>query len=166
MAEAAGLKISDREEYLQLVTFKIGDEEFSVPILKVQEIIRITDITRVPSAPHFVEGVINLRGKVIPIIDIRKRFGLPCLDCDGSSRIIVVDSGNKVVGLIVDSVSEVLRLPRSTVEPPPSMTGGVESEYIEGIGKLGERFVALLDVDRILTGSQMAELNAMDGALF
>ena len=109
-------------ELLQLVTFSIGEEEFGVDILSVQEIIRMMDITKVPRAPEFVEGVINLRGKVIPIIDLRRRFGLSTRDHDKHTRIIVIEINNMIVGFVVDSVSEVLRIPSSTVEPPPKRT--------------------------------------------
>lgn len=106
------------DELLQLVTFSIGEEEFGVNILKVQEIIRTMEITKVPRAPEFVEGVINLRGKVIPIIDLRRRFGLVPKAHDKNTRIIVIEINNIIVGFVVDAVSEVLRIPASTVEPP------------------------------------------------
>lgn len=148
----------DGEDVLQIVTFKVGEEEFSVSILKVQEIIRMSEITKVPNSPSFVEGVINLRGKVIPVIDSRKRFGLPEAERTEASRIIVVDSGGKIVGLIVDSVTEVLRLPKSTVEPPPDIVGGVESDYIDGVGKLDNRLVILLNLDKVLSVKERGEL--------
>ena len=110
------------DELLQLVTFSIGDEEFGVDILKVQEIIRTMEITKVPRAEDFVEGVINLRGKVIPIIDLRRRFGLVSKSHDKDTRIIVIEISNMIVGFVVDSVSEVLRIPASTVEPPPRLS--------------------------------------------
>jgi len=138
-------------ELLQLVTFSIGGEEFGVDILKVQEIIRMLDITRVPKAPDFVEGVINLRGKVIPIIDLRKRFGLASKGHDKNTRIIVIDINDMIVGYIVDSVSEVLRIPADTVEPPPPVVAGLDSEYISGVGKLDDRLLIFLDLDRLLS---------------
>ncbi|MBI5893184.1 MAG: chemotaxis protein CheW [Deltaproteobacteria bacterium] len=147
---------------LQLVTFNMGKEEFSVEILKVQEIIRMMEITRIPKSPDFVEGVINLRGKVIPIIDLRKRFGLPKIDKDTDTRIIVIESGGKSIGLIVDSVSEVLRLPASTVEPPPEIVGGIDSEYIEGVGKLEDRLIILLNLDKVLTSHEKHALSQME----
>lgn len=137
-------------EVLQLVTFKLGDEEYGIDILKVQEINRMTEITSMPKAPFFVEGVINLRGKVIPVVNLRKRFGLGLKEIDSQSRIIVVDIGS-TVGLIVDSVSEVLRISSDTIEPPPPITGGVGSEYIMGIGKLEDRLIILLDIDKLLS---------------
>ncbi|MBT8763122.1 chemotaxis protein CheW [Desulfohalobiaceae bacterium Ax17] len=137
-------------ELLQLVTFRIGEEEFGVDILRVQEIIRMLEITRVPNAPDFVEGVINLRGKVIPIIDLRKRFGLTVKDHDKHTRIIVVEINDMVVGFVVDAVSEVLRIPADIVEPPPPVVAGVDSEYISGVGKLEDRLLILLDLNRLL----------------
>lgn len=146
------------EEYLQLVTFRIGDEEFAIPILSVEEIIRMVEITRLPNVPPFVEGVINLRGRVIPVIDLRKRFGLEAKERDERSRILVVTLGDgrdeKTVGLIVDSVSEVLRLPEENLEPISGMGTRVSAEYINGIGKVGERLIILLDVERILSSEE------------
>jgi purine-binding chemotaxis protein CheW len=141
-------------ELMQLVTFSIGEEEFGVDILKVQEIIRTMEITKVPKAPAFVEGVINLRGKVIPIIDLRRRFGLATRDHDKNTRIIVIEINNMIVGFVVDSVSEVLRIPASTVEPPPPVVAGLESEYISGVGKLEDRLLILLDLDRLLSSEE------------
>ncbi len=141
-------------ELLQLVTFSIGEEEFGVEILKVREIIRMLEITRVPRAPEFVEGVINLRGSVIPILDLRKRFGLVSKDNDKDTRIVVINIHNMIVGFIVDSVSQVLRIPANTVEPPPPVVAGLDSEYIEGVGKLEDRLLILLDLDRLLSSEE------------
>lgn len=146
-------------ELIQLVTFSIGDEEFGVDILKVQEIIRMLDITRVPRAPQFVEGVINLRGKVIPIIDLRRRFGLATRKHDKDTRIIVIEINKMVVGFVVDSVSEVLRIPANTVEPPPPVVSGLDSEYINGVGKLQDRLLILLDLDRLLSREEQKILS-------
>lgn len=148
-------------DLLQLVTFNIGDEEFGVEILKVQEIIRMMGITRVPRAPDFVEGVINLRGKVIPIIDLRKRFGMKSQDHDKHTRIIVIEINKVIVGFVVDSVSEVLRIPSSTVEPPPTIISGIESEYISGVGKLADRLLILLDLDRLLSKGEQGMLTGI-----
>ena len=146
-------------DLLQLVTFRIGEEEFGVDILRVQEIIRIMEITRVPKAPDFVEGVINLRGKVIPIIDLRKRFGLEVKEYVKHTRIIVIEISNMIVGFVVDAVSEVLRIPADTVEPPPpAVMGGIDSEYISGVGKLEDRLLILLDLDKLLSQEEQAEL--------
>lgn len=148
-------------DLLQLVTFHIGDEEFGVEILKVQEIIRMMGITRVPKAPNFVEGVINLRGKVIPIIDLRKRFGMSAQEHDKHTRIIVIEINKVIVGFVVDSVSEVLRIPASTVEPPPAIISGIESEYISGVGKLADRLLILLDLDRLLSKGEQNMLSGI-----
>lgn len=138
-------------EVLQLVTFNLGNEEYAVDILKVQEINRMAGITSIPNAPSYIEGVINLRGKVIPVINLRKRFGLDSKEIDSHSRIMVVDVGT-TIGLIVDSVSEVLRLSSDTVEPPPPMTANNNgsSEYIKGVGKLADRLLILLDIEKLL----------------
>ena len=146
------------DELMQLVTFSIGEEEFGVDILKVQEIIRTMEITKVPRAQDFVEGVINLRGKVIPIIDLRRRFGLISKEHDKHTRIIVIEINNMIVGFVVDSVSEVLRIPASTVEPPPPVVAGLESEYISGVGKLQDRLLILLDLDKLLSSEDMEAL--------
>lgn len=149
------------DELLQLVTFSIGEEEFGVDILKVQEIIRTMEITKVPRAPEFVEGVINLRGKVIPIIDLRRRFGLDFKPHDKDTRIIVIEINNIVVGFVVDAVSEVLRIPTNTVEPPPPVVAGVDSDYISGVGKLQDRLLILLDLDKLLSGEDLDMLGSV-----
>ena len=146
----------------QLVTFKIEDDEFGVDILKVQEINRMMSITRIPNAPDFVEGVINLRGKIIPIVDLRKKLGFPGKEYDKSTRIIVVELEGIVLGFIVDSVSEVLRIPSSIIEPPPSIIRGIESEFIEGVGKLEDRLLILLELKKIFTGSEQKSLEGLD----
>ncbi len=138
------------EELLQLVSFNIGEEEFGVDILQVQEINRMLEVTRVPNAPEHVDGVINLRGKVIPIIDLRRRFGMDRKEHDKHTRIVVVELSGKVVGFVVDAVREVLRIPRSVTEPPPSIAGSVNEEYITGVGKLEDRLLILLDLEKVL----------------
>ena len=148
-------------ELLQLVTFCIGEVEFGVNLLKVQEIIRTMEITKVPRAPEFVEGVINLRGKVIPIIDLRRRFGLAPKAHDKNTRIIVIEINNIIVGFVVDAVSEVLRIPASTVEPPPPVVAGVDSDYISGVGKLQDRLLIMLDLDKLLSSEDMDMLSTM-----
>jgi purine-binding chemotaxis protein CheW len=121
-----------------------------VDILQVQEINRMLEVTRVPNAPEYVDGVINLRGKVIPIIDLRRRFGMERKEHDKNTRIVVVELNGKVVGFVVDAVREVLRIPRSVTEPPPSIVGGVHEEYITAVGKLEDRLLILLDLEKVL----------------
>lgn len=146
-------------ELLQLVGFRIGGEEFALDILRVQEIIRVQQLTRVPNSADFVDGVINLRGKVIPVVALRKRFGLEQIPHGKETRIVVVEVNHSVLGFIVDSVSEVLRIPARTVEPPPRL-GKVQREYVSGVGKLDNRLLILLDVDRVMCESEEALLQA------
>ena len=146
-----------------LVTELLQDRDkdvrkFGVDILKVQEINRMVEITKVPQAPHYVEGVINLRGKVIPIIDLRKRFNLEMKEYDKNTRIVVVDINNNIMGMIVDAVSEVLRLPADTVEPPPELVTGVNSEYIKAVAKLEDRLLIFLDLSKVIDVDEMAAI--------
>jgi purine-binding chemotaxis protein CheW len=136
-------------EMLQLVGFHVGGEEFALDILRVQEIIRLQELTRVPSSPDCMDGVMNLRGKIIPVITLRSRFGLDRAAPDGQTRIVVIETKGTVLGVIVDSVSEVLRIPADSVEPPPRL-GKVEREYVSGVGKIDDRLLILLDVDRLM----------------
>jgi purine-binding chemotaxis protein CheW len=138
------------KEVLQLVSFKIGNEEFGVDILQVQEINRLVEVTRVPNAPDFVEGVMNLRGRIVPVVNLRKRLGLEKRENDKDTRIVVVEIEGKTIGFIVDSVSEVLRVSKSVVEPPPELISGIDSEYIIGIAKLENRLLILLDLKKVL----------------
>ena len=138
------------EQVLQFVTFTLGNEEYAVDILSVQEINRITEITIVPNSPDYVEGVINLRGKVIPVINLRKKFGLTDKETDDSSRIIIMEIQGITNGLIVDSVSEVLRILTNTIEPAPPMSSNISSQFIKGIAKLENRLIILIDLDRLL----------------
>src|SRR5690348_9924421 len=144
------LDLTSASDERQLVVLQLGAELYGVEISRVHEIIRLQTITRVPRAPAFVEGVINLRGKVIPVVDLRRRFGLATADHTRASRIVVVDIAEQVIGMIVDAVSEVLRVSSATVEPPSPVVAGVDSEYIHGIAKLPDRLLILLDLDRVL----------------
>ena len=149
-------KSSGGDVILQLVTFTLGSEEYAVDILKVQEINRMKEITRVPNSPAYVEGVINLRGKVIPVVNIRKKFGLPEKENDEQSRIMIIDIQGITMGLVVDSVSEVLRVPSNIVEPTPPMASNISTEFIKGIAKLEDRLIILLDMDRLLGRAEEA----------
>jgi purine-binding chemotaxis protein CheW len=148
------------EEILQLVSFTIGQEEFGLDIQRIQEINRIVDITRVPNSPDFVSGVINLRGKVIPVVDLRKRFGFPPKESDKNTRIIVVELADMVVGFVVDAVREVIRIPKNITEPPPSIVAGIGSEYISAVAKLENRLLILLDLERILHEKEKLQLTS------
>lgn len=149
---------SDSTELLQLVSFKIGNEEFGVDILKVQEIIKMVSVTKVPNSPVFVEGVINLRGKVIPIVDLRTRLGLEKAGQNKDTRIVVVDVDSRIIGFIVDSVSEVLRIPVNITEAPPEIATGINSDFIKSVGKLEDRLLILIDLDKILSISEKNEI--------
>jgi purine-binding chemotaxis protein CheW len=142
-------------ELLQLVTFAISEEEFGIDILRVQEIIRMMPITKVPNSPHSVEGVINLRGKVIPVIYLRKRFSMEFHAHDSQTRIVVIEIHGMIVGFVVDQLSEVLRIQSNTVEPPPPVVSGVESEYIKGVGKLDGRLLILLDLEKLFSREEI-----------
>ena len=133
-----------------LVTFKLGSEEFGVDIMQVQEIIKIPPITLVPRAPKYVEGVINLRGNIIPVINLKRRFEIANAADSDNSRIIVIQVQARTTGILVDQVVEVLHLPTEDVEPPPPVTSGNDSGYIRGVGKVGGRLVVLLEVDKII----------------
>ena len=146
---------SREDGLLQLVTFHIGEEEFGVDILAVQEIIRMMQITPVPRAPIYIDGVINLRGKVIPVVNMRSRFSLPVQEPTPQTRIVVMEFDQKIVGFLVDAVSEVLRIPASTVEEAPPVVAGIGSEYIRGVGKLGDRLLILLDLNYLLNNTSL-----------
>ena len=151
-------KNKESNELLQLVSFMIDKEEFGVDILCVQEINRFMQITKVPNAPDFVEGVINLRGRVIPVIDLRLKFEMPKKERDNSTRIIVVEVGGKTVGFIVDSVNEVLRISESVTEAPPEIVTGANSDYIMAVAKLEDRIITLLNLEKILSNRDKEEL--------
>lgn len=143
----------------QLVTFSLGTEEFGVDIMRVQEIIRIPPITRVPKAPSYVEGVINLRGNVIPVVSLRSRFGMERVEETELSRVVVLQVQGKVFGVRVDAVTEVLRLNTEAIEPPPQVTMGMDSQFIRGVGKIGERLLILLDLTHIMGGEMNHEFS-------
>lgn len=143
-------KTKEQDEILQLVSFKVGNEEFAIDILKVNEIIRFMEITKIPNSPTHVEGIINLRGKVVPVVSLRIKMGLPAIENDINSRIIVVELHNKIIGFKVDAVYEVLRIPRSITETPPDLVSNVNSQYITSVGKIDDRLLILLDIEKML----------------
>jgi len=149
---------------LQLVGFRIGKEIFAVPINLVHEIVRVPEITAVPDAPECIEGVINLRGKIISIVDLRKRFGETQIESSRKNRILVAEIDNKMVGLIVDAASEVIRLPEAEIEAPPEVFGESEVKYVTGVGKLNGRLVILIDLTKILQKGELRRLGDMASA--
>ena len=144
------------------MVFDLSTEAYGVDIGAVREIIRLQDITKVPRTPEFVEGVINLRGKVIPVVDLRKRFGLPAEEESKENRIVVVDIGAQDIGVIVDAVTEVLRIASESVEPPASVIITADSEYLLGIAKLDSRLIILLDLEQVLTEAEYNSLLEID----
>ena len=156
-AEQTIYKKDATDQVLQLVSFRVGNEEFGLDILKVQEIIRVRDLTRVPNMPEFVDGVINLRGQVIPVVGLRRRFGMEAAEVDKRTRIVVAEINGAVLGFVVDEVSEVLRISADTVEPPPRL-GHVEREYVHGIGKLEGRLLILIDLSLLISTSEHTQI--------
>lgn len=149
--EADKFQSHNSDELIQLVIFNLGMEEFGVDIMKVQEIIRLPEITRIPKSPDYIKGVINLRGKIIVVMDLDKRFGLPSKEITDESRIVVVDVEGTIVGMVVDSVSEVIRLVASNVDPTPEIiTQKINADYLKGVGKLDNRLLILLNLENII----------------
>ncbi len=139
------------------LTFLLDNEEYGVEILKIREIIGIMDITRVPQTPDFVEGVVNLRGKVIPVIDLRSKFGLQRTEYNDQTCIIVVDVG-MLMGVIVDTVQEVHNISADDIEPPPALGASVDTSFILGMGKVKDDVKILLDIDRVLTSGELVQM--------
>jgi purine-binding chemotaxis protein CheW len=133
-----------------MVVLDVADEAYGVPVQQVREIIRVPPITRVPNGPEFLEGVLNLRGQVIPVLDLRKHLGFATAERTRRSRVVVAELGPHTVGMVVDGVSQVVMVPPSEVEPPPSMVAGADDGQVHGVAHLGERLILLLDLDRML----------------
>ena len=146
----------------QLVVFDLASEDYGVDIGAVREIIRMQDITKVPRTPEFVEGIINLRGSVIPVLDLRKRFSLPVSEASKDNRIVVVDIGGQDIGVIVDAVTEVLRIAGDSVMPPSAVITTADSTYLLGIAKVESRLIILLDLERVLSEQEMSSLSDSD----
>ena len=160
MAEAVSKQLVVQEEDTQhgkFLTFQLGNEVYGIEIRYVTEIIRIQQITYVPEVPKYVKGIINLRGKVIPVIDVRLKFGKPPVDYDDRTCIIVIDINDTQIGLIVDCVSEVLNISDDNIVPPPSYKTGFQNKYIKGIGKVGNAVKLLLDCEKIISENDDTE---------
>jgi len=155
----SGLRQAKQGEAVQqLVTYSLGNEKYGIDIVKVQEIIRVPEITRVPQMPDFIEGIINLRGHVIPIIDLRHRFTLGDAPDNADRRIIVVSALNRTLGFIVDTVSHVIKIPVRQIEPPPAIIAGIEREFITGVAMAEGSLIIILDLDKILTPQERIKL--------
>lgn len=157
LAEDILEKYKEQSRELHLVTFRLG-EMFGVPIHQVQEIVRVASITIVPNSPTYMEGVINLRGRVLPVLNLRKKLKLPESSISKESRIVVAEVGSKVIGLLVDAVSHVVRVPADAVDVPPEEVLEVETDYLTGVCKLKEQLVILLDLEKLLKREKL-ELN-------
>lgn len=142
---------------LKVIVFQLQDEEYGVPVEQVRSIEKVLHITRVPRTESFVKGVINLRGVVTPIIDLRKRFGLAEEDYTENTRIIIVVLEDMEVGLIVDAANDVIDISINSIEPPPDVVGAIEVEYINGIAKLDKRLLILLDLEKVLNPEDLAD---------
>lgn len=135
---------------VQMVSFMLEDIEYGIDILQVHEIIRIPEVTRLPNTPSYIKGVINLRGSVVPVVDMRERFGLPQGTQTDQTRIIVIETGDKLIGLWVDSVYQVVRLPLANIDPPSELIEGISEEFIKGVGRLRNRLVIILNFESLL----------------
>lgn len=143
---------------IQVACFTIGENLYAVDIMRIREIIRPQKLTSLPKAPPFVEGVINLRGSVLPVIDLRKRFDLPLREFDSSVRLLIVRVSKQLLGLVVDNVTEVITIPVKDIKPPPQVVGGIGAKYLVGVCLAKESLIILLNIDTILTAHEASEL--------
>jgi purine-binding chemotaxis protein CheW len=155
--------ISETRQYL---TFQLGDEIFALDVSNVSEILEFTDITRVPKTPDFMKGVINLRGSVVPVLDMRLKFGLPHVEKTVNTCIIVVEinfeGDETIIGALVDSVQEVFELEPDHIEPPPKIGVGLKTEFIKGMGKKDEKFIIILDIERLLSLQELSSVTGIE----
>jgi purine-binding chemotaxis protein CheW len=151
------------KKHLQIVVFRIGKEFYGVSIDAVQEIVRVPAITAIPDAPSYFEGVINLRGRIVPVVDLRGRLRLPREEPTKSSRMLITENGGRVIGLLVDAVSEVRKLAHDSVESPPEMISAVGIEYITGVAKIADRLIIFLDIKKVLNPEDMKQVSAAAG---
>lgn len=149
-------------EKVKVVVFRLKDEEYGVEVDQVKSIERMESITRVPNTPSFVKGVINLRGVVIPVINLRSRFQMEEEDYTDSTRIVIVHVNEMEVGLIVDAALDVLDVPLDAIEPPPEVVGGIEAAYLRGMAKLEDRLLVLLNLDRVLSPEELKQVEQME----
>jgi purine-binding chemotaxis protein CheW len=142
----------------QFLTFSLGHEEYGVEILKIQEIKGFSPLTPLPNAPHYVKGVLNLRGTIVPIIDLRARFAMAEVECTKYTVIVVVRVGGQTIGFVVDAVSDVLTVSRDEIQPTPDLHGQIDTACLTGLASAGEKMVILLDIDTVLGGAAQAGL--------
>jgi purine-binding chemotaxis protein CheW len=145
-------------EMKQLISFTLGAEEYGLELLRVKEVIRMRQITWLPKAPSCVKGIINLRGDIIPVIDLRDRFGLESVEQTAATRVIVVEMEGRLVGMVVDSASQVVRVPADQFDPPPLMAGTATRGFITGVGKMDGKLIISIDAERILSTEEMSQI--------
>jgi len=150
-----------KEEH-QHVTFLIGNETYGVGVEKVKEIIGMTDITHVPNTAYFMEGVINLRGSVVPVVDMRKKFNMQVREYDSFTVIIIVEVKDRLIGMIVDSVSDVVNIPVSTIQSTPHFTAEIKTDFIKGIGQINDTLIIILDIELILSEEEIKSIETED----
>jgi purine-binding chemotaxis protein CheW len=153
---------SDIREIL-LACFRLGDDKYAVDVMRIKEIIRPQKLATLPKAPSFVEGVLNLRGSVIPVIDLRKRFDMPSLEIDQSRRLMIVTTAGRMMGIAVDEVTEVISIPVADIKPPPQVAQGLSAEYLVGVCLVQDDLIMLLNPDRLLTLNETDELGRIEG---
>ncbi|HHI75697.1 MAG TPA: chemotaxis protein CheW [Gammaproteobacteria bacterium] len=156
MATSAAETVTD--PVIQLVTFKLADETYGINVMHVQEVLRITEIAPVPGAPSYVLGIINLRGNVVTVIDTRLRFGLPSTETDDSSRIVIIEAEDQVVGILVDSVAEVVELHQSEIDSAPNVGNDESSRYIQGVANREDDLLIVVDLNKLLTGQEWSDM--------
>ena len=164
MGEKGQTQQQSESQEQQIVVFDLAGEAYGVDINAVLEIIRMEEITAVPETANFVEGVINIRGKVIPVVDLRKRFGLEHGEASKDNRIVVIDIASQSIGMVVDAVNEVMRIPEDAIEPPSLVITNQDSDYLIGIVKLEGRMIILLDLERVLSGADREGIATLAGA--
>ena len=152
-------EIQTNDPEIQLVTFRLKDETYGINVMQVQEVLRVTDIAPVPGAPHYVLGIINLRGNVVTVVDTRMRFGLPQTEMDDLSRIIVIESEAQVVGILVDSVAEVADLRLSEIDSAPNVGNDESSRYIQGVASRDNNLLIVVDLNKLLSEEEWAEMS-------
>lgn len=152
---------SEEGAVLQWVTFNLEDETYAINVMQVQEVLRVTEIAPVPGAPHFVLGIINLRGNVVTVIDARKRIGLPHKGMDDDTRIVIIEAGAQVVGIVVDSVAEVMYVNENEIEGPPTVGNDDSSNYIQGVVSRDNKITILMDLNRLLTAEEWLEMSSL-----
>jgi purine-binding chemotaxis protein CheW len=147
-----------RDPVIQLVTFRLQEETYGINVMQVQEVLRVSEIAPVPGAPSYVLGIINLRGNVVTVIDTRSRFGLPSTEIDDASRIVIIESDKQVVGILVDSVAEVVELRTTEIDSAPNVGNEESSRYIQGVASRDDDLLILVDLNRLLTEEEWAEV--------